>query len=328
MTLGTQFADLARGERADPPIVALGTMTFGDTTDEPTAVAVIEAAFDAGVRHLDTANGYARGASEEILGRWLAKRRDQITLATKAGIPHPDAQGHAPLSPVGLRRSVEGSLRRLRTDRIDLLYLHQPDRATPLAETLTEVDRLVDEGKVGALGVSNFAAWQTAQILCITAALQLPQPIVAQQVYSLIARRLEDEHQEFATTTGIATMAYNPLAGGLLAHAKSGDAPPVEGRFSTSLLAGMYRERYWTDGMRAALGALRDLASEVGVPLREMALRWLIGRVDAVLLGASRQEHVTENLSALARGPLAPEVLDRCDTVGAMLRGSMPKYNR
>lgn len=145
------------------PLV-LGTMTFGDTVDADGAAAMLDAALAAGITHIDTANGYAGGDSERMLAELLRGRRDRVTLATKAGIAHPDAGEHSPLSAAGLRASVEGSLARLQTDHIELFYLHQPDRAAPLTETLTAVAELVREGKIGALGVSNYAAWQIAEL--------------------------------------------------------------------------------------------------------------------------------------------------------------------
>ncbi|MFC9128265.1 aldo/keto reductase [Streptomyces sp. NPDC057099] len=118
--------------------LVLGTMTFGDTVDRSTAASMLDAALDAGITGVDTANGYAGGESERLLGELLPGRRERIVLATKAGIPHPDQGDHAPLSPAGLRAALEGSLKRLGTDRVDLFSLHQPDRATPLAGKAAE----------------------------------------------------------------------------------------------------------------------------------------------------------------------------------------------
>ncbi|GAA2870710.1 aldo/keto reductase [Nonomuraea rubra] len=300
----------------------LGTMTFGDTVDPATAARMLDLALDAGVTGVDTANGYAGGAAEEILGTLLRGRRDRVVLATKAGIPHPDAAGHAPLSPAGLRLALEGSLRRLGTDHVDLFYLHQPDRATPLESTLATVAELMAEGKIGELGVSNYAAWQIAGMS--------PRPVVAQQLYNLLARRVEDEYAEFAVTSGLRTMVYNPLGGGLLTGRHRFDQTPATGRFGDSRLAAMYRERYWDAELFKAVEALGSIALEAGLPLPELSLRWLLGRpmVSAVLLGASSPAQLRANLAALAAGPLPAEVAAACDTVGDALRGPMPAYNR
>lgn len=308
----------------------LGTMTFGDTVTADVAAQMVDAALAAGITHIDTANGYAGGEAERILADVLRGRRDQVTVATKAGIPHPDADGKAPLSPVGLRASVEGSLRRLDTERVDLFYLHQPDRATPLHETLSTVAQLVDEGKIGALGVSNYAAWQIAEINHLADQVGAPRPVVAQQVYNLLARRIEDEYAEFAAVTGLITMVYNPLGGGLLTGRHSFDADPAEGRFGDSRLAAMYKQRYWNTTVFDALSQLAVLADKAGLPMTELALRWLVSKPVAgpLLLGGSKVSHLENNIAAINAGPLDADLVAECDDIGAALRGTMPNYNR
>ncbi|PRX99699.1 aldo/keto reductase [Allonocardiopsis opalescens] len=310
--------------------VVLGTMTFGDTVDAAGAARMLDTALDAGVTGVDTANGYAGGASEEILRGLLPGRRDRIVLATKAGIPHPDAGEHSPLSAKGLRASLEGSLRRLGTERVDLFYLHQPDRAAPLAETLGTVAELVAEGRIGALGVSNYAAWQIGELNRAADEAGAPRPVVAQQLYNLLARRIEAEYVEFAEATGLVTMVYNPLGGGLLTGRHRFGETPATGRFGDSRVAGMYRERYWSPALFDAVAALAAVADGAGMPLTELALRWLLAKpaVGALLLGGSRTEHLTANLAAVAAGPLPAELVAACDEVGAALNGPMPAYNR
>jgi aryl-alcohol dehydrogenase-like predicted oxidoreductase len=311
------------------PLV-LGTMTFGDTVDVDGAAAMLDAALNAGITHIDTANGYAGGESERMLARLLRDRRDRVTLATKAGIPHPDAGDHSPLSAAGLRASVEGSLKRLDTDRVDLFYLHQPDRSASLTETLGTVAELVAEGKIRALGVSNYAAWQIAELNHTADAAGAPRPVVAQQLYNLLARRIEEEYVEFAAVTGLVTMVYNPLGGGLLTGRHSFEADPAEGRFGSSRLAQMYKERYWNTAIFDAIHQLSVIADKAGMPLTELALRWLVSKPAAgpILLGGSKVEHLSSNIAAVAKGPLDAEVVDACDDVGAALRGPMPSYNR
>lgn len=132
------------------------------------------------------------------------------------GVPHPDAGDRSPLSRPALGAAFEGSLRRLRVDHVDLYYLHLPDRRTPLEETLTAVVELVSEGKVGALRVWNYVAWQVCEVNHTAHEVGALRPVVAQQMYNLLARRLKEEYFEFARTSGLRTVAYNPLAGGLL----------------------------------------------------------------------------------------------------------------
>lgn len=310
--------------------LVLGTMTFGDTVDAAGSAAMLDAALEAGITGLDTANGYAGGATETILGPLLQTRRESVVLATKAGIPHPDAGDHAPLSAAGLEASLAGSLARLQVDRVDLYYLHQPDRATPIRETLTTIAGFVADGRVGALGVSNLAAWQIAELNAAADEVGCPRPVVAQQLYNLLARRVEEEYLEFARVNGLATMVYNPLGGGLLTGRHSFDEAATSGRFGDSTLAAMYKQRYWNPELFDAVGRLSAVAEGAGIPLAELSLRWLLGSPDvaALLLGGSKTAQLQQNVAAAAAGPLPADVVAACDEVGATLRGPMPAYNR
>jgi len=310
--------------------MVLGTMTFGDTVDQDGAGALLEVALDAGITHIDTANGYAAGASESILAKLLADKRDSVTVATKAGMYTGDTGGNSPLSPKGLRLSVDASLSRLGMDYVDLLYLHQPDRAASLEDTLATVADLVAEGKVRQLGVSNFAAWQIGEVVRVAEHVGAPRPIVAQQLYNLLARRIEDEYAEYAALTGLTTMVYNPLGGGLLTGKHEFTEEPTEGRFGDSRLATMYRERYWNTQIFDAIAALSRIADDAGLPLTELALRWLRSKpaTGPILLGGSKTSHLRANIEALYRGPLPDDLGSACDEVGTALRGPMPAYNR
>ncbi|QCQ17596.1 aldo/keto reductase [Microbacterium sp. RG1] len=308
----------------------LGTMTFGDTVDIDTATTMVDVALAEGVTRIDTANGYAGGAAESMLATILRGRRHRIELASKVGIPHPDAQGLAPLSADAIRRCVAGSLARLEVDSIDLLYLHQPDRLTPVEETLAALGELIGGGAIASWGVSNYSAWQVAELSHAARRLGLPGPRVGQQVYSIVARRLDEEYLEYARTAGIETMVYNPLAGGLLSGRHDLAKRPEHGRFGDSRLADMYTQRYWNAAMLSAVTELSKIADEAGVPLADLAIRWLVGRdgIDTVLLGGSRVDHLETNLASIRRGPLPDDVVAACDAVGAELRGPMPAYNR
>ncbi|MEU5725832.1 aldo/keto reductase [Micromonospora sp. NPDC047738] len=318
------------GLRRPLPELVLGTMTFGDTADLDTARAMVDVALDHGLTSFDTANGYAGGRSEQMLGEILRGRWDQVTVATKAGIYPGDAGGHPLLSRKGVRASLEASLRRLGTDRVDLFYLHQPDRSVPLEETAEALADLVRDGLAGAIGVSNYAAWQISDVSAACAAAGAPRPVVAQQLYNLVARRIEDEYVEYARTHELATVVYNPLGGGLLTGRHSFDTAPVEGRFGSSALSGMYRDRYWNRPIFEAVEGLSHIADDAGIPLPELSLRWLLSRevVTSVLLGGSKPQQLRDNIQAAARGPLPRDVLDACDEVGRVLAGPMPAYNR
>lgn len=229
-----------------------------------------------------------------------------------------------------MRAALEGSLKRLGTDRVDLFYLHQPDRATPLAETLGTVAEFVAEGKVRALGVSNFAAWRIAELVRTADEVGAPRPVVAQQLHNLLARRIEEEYVEYAADSGLRTMVYNPLGGGLLTGRHRFAETPSSGRFGDSKLAGMYRQRYWDERLFDAVGQLTTIAEGAGLALTELALRWLLGRpsTDALLLGGSSTAQLTANITAAAAGPLPADVAAACDEVGRALRGPMPAYHR
>ena len=313
----------------DVPRFVLCTMTFGDTADEAESAMLLEAATEAGITWVDTANSYSAGLTEEIVGR-LLKGRDDVVLASKVGQRHPEVGRESLLAPDRVRRSVEGSLRRLGRDHIELLYLHQPDRTTPVAETLVAVAELVREGKVGALGISNYSAWQSMDLLRTADDVGCPRPVVSQQMYNLLATRLDEEYAEFAHSSGVATIIYNPLAGGLLTGRYRSADDAHTGRFATSGIAAMYRDRYFDERLFAAVARAGQVADEAGMTTVELALRWTLRRpvVDSVLLGGSRVAQLRTNLAALARGPLPVDVQAAADAVAADLRGPMPAYHR
>ena len=310
--------------------ILLGTMTFGDTVDADTAGQMIDAALDRGIEHVDTANVYSGGAAETMLGKLLEGRRDLVTLATKVGMPHEDAATEAPLSATAIARCVEASLRRLRTDRVELLYLHQPDRTTPLDETLGAVADLRRQGKIIDFGLSNYSAWMTRDVACAATAAELPPPAVGQQLLNLVARRVEEEYLEMSSACTIRTAAYNPLSGGLLTGRHDFARKPTSGRFGDSRLAAMYQQRYWSPAIFSAIAEYQRIATEAGVSLIELALRWVGGHpgVDAVLIGASKVDQIVANTEFIRRGPLDADVVAACDAVGAGLRGPMPAYHR
>jgi aryl-alcohol dehydrogenase-like predicted oxidoreductase len=304
----------------------LGTMTFGDQLDLDEAKNLVRLARDAGINFLDTANVYAAGRSEALVGQIIKGIRDSFVLATKVGIPT-SADDNRPLSAESVRRACEASLGRLQTDRIDLYYLHQPDWSTPIDETLEAMRDLVAKGLVRAVGVSNYPAWQIAEMRVKAEATGLPLVSVAQQQYNLLSRRLEEEYSAFARSRGVATVVYNPLAGGLLTWKhREATSPSEDGRFSSST----YRDRYWNREQLEAVEDLGRLADARGLTLTELSLRWLLSNdlVSVVLLGASRRAQLVENLAAVSEEPLDPEAYEVCDAVWSKLRGAAPAYNR
>lgn len=308
--------------------VSFGTMTFGSQADEESARRMIDLCLDAGINFIDTANIYNKGLSETIVGKLLKGRRDKVVLATKVRGKMGDAPDESGLSRAAIQKAIDASLQRLQTDYVDLYYLHQPDYDAPIEETLAAMDELVRAGKVRYPAVSNYAAWQVAEIHCISQKNGYQPPFISQPMYNLLARAIEDEYLPFCKRYGVAVVPYNPLAGGLLTGKQSRETKPVAGsRFDGNR---MYLDRYWHDDDFAAVEELKGVANDAGKTLVELALQWVLSQdqVDSVILGASRLEQLQENLKACEAGKLPNDVLERCDAVWRHLRGVTPKYNR
>jgi len=308
--------------------VCLGTMTFGREAEEATATQMLHMALDAGVNFVDTADVYAEGRSEEILGRALQGVRDGIVLASKVANP----SGQYKLRDSGLHRwhiikGVEDILGRLQTDRLDILYMHRPDRATPMEETLSAMDRLVQQGKVMYVGMSNFASWQVMDAIWQARTHGWALPVVTQYPYNLITRSLDEEATEFLKTERIGLTVYNPLAGGLLTGKHRREAGPTDGtRFAESP---EYYRRFWHRANFDAVDRLKEIAAQAGKTLIELAFQWLSSQdhVDSIILGATKPEHLEQNLAAF-EGRLDSATLQACDEVWAELRGPHFSYNR
>jgi aryl-alcohol dehydrogenase-like predicted oxidoreductase len=308
--------------------LSYGSMTFGSQTDEATAHRIVNTCFDAGINFFDTANVYNRGAAETILGKTLKGRRDQVILASKVRNKMGDAPDDDGLSRAAIRKAVDASLQRLGTDYLDLYYLHLPDYTTPIEETLETMEELVKAGKVRFPAISNYAAWQVAEILWICEKRGYHPYYISQPMYNLIARGIEDEYLPFCRRFGVAVVPYNPLAGGLLTGKHSRQSGPAPGtRFDGNK---MYQDRYWLEDDFAAVEELRSIAADAGKTLVELAFQWLLSQpvVDSIIVGASRVEQLEENLKAAGGPKLDKSVLERCDSVWKRLRGITPKYNR
>jgi aryl-alcohol dehydrogenase-like predicted oxidoreductase len=307
---------------------SLGTMTFGSSTDEATAQRMVERCLDAGVNFFDTANVYNQGAAESALGRALGPKRHQVIVATKVFGKMGDGPDDGGLSRAAVRKAIDQSLQRLGRDYVDIYYLHQPDYNTPIEETVTVLQELVGAGKIRYPAVSNYAAWQVAEIHALAQKNAFKPPHISQVMYNLLARHIEDEYLSFASRYGIAVIPYNPLAGGLLTGKQRPDAGPIPGsRFDKNP---MYLERYWHEETFAAVGELGAVALRAGKTLVELALQWLLSQpqVASIILGASTMEQLEENLKACEGKPLDKETLGECDQVWKRLRGVTPKYNR
>ena len=307
--------------------ICFGTMTFGGQTSEPDARKMIDLCRDRGINFLDTANAYNHGASEEILGRILEGRRRDWILATKVRNKMGDAPDMAGLSRAAIHRAIDDSLRRLRTDYVDLYYLHLPDYSVPIEESLDAMNELVKLGKVRYVATSNYAAWQMVEMFSISERKGYALPLLSQPMYNLIARGIEQEYLSMSKRYDVSNIVYNPLAGGLLTGKQRRDAPLAGTRFDNNK---MYLDRYWHEADFDAVDQLQAIASAAGRSLLSMSLNWLYHHTvtDCIILGASKMEHLEQNLGVLADGPLSAETLSGCDKVWEKLRGPTPKYNR
>lgn len=305
----------------------LGSMTFGGQIHETASLRILDRAIDAGINFIDTANNYNRGLSEEILGKALAGRRHRFILATKVFNKTGDEPDQAGLSRKAILRAVDESLSRLRTDYLDLYYLHAPDWKTPLEETLDTMQDLVQLGKIRYPAASNYAAWQIARMHAI-ADRNGYQPIrVTQPMYSLLARGIEQEYLAMAEAHQVSLVVYNPLAGGLLTGKHSRRAITPGTRFDNNK---MYQDRYWQDDMFDAVDALSRLLDIEKRSLISISLNWLYHHTptNCIILGATSPDQLSANLAALEEGPLSENALRTCDVIWSALKGPAPKYNR
>ena len=291
-------------------VAGLGGNNFGRKLEVDATRAVVDAALDAGITLLDTAESYGAGRSEEFLGEVLARRRDQVVLATKFGHRGADMGYGAAAGAKGGRgyimRAVEGSLRRLRTDYIDLYQIHTPDPATPIEETLTALGDLVAQGKVRYLGHSNFAGWQLANAAGAARELGTAGFVSAQNHWSLLERGIEAEVVPAALRYGLGVLPYYPLANGLLTGKVRRGLPPPEG----SRLAG--RPGYITGDKLDRAEKLADWAQQHGVTLLDVAVGGLAAQpgCSSVIAGATSPEQVKANAAAASWVPSADELAD------------------
>jgi aryl-alcohol dehydrogenase-like predicted oxidoreductase len=281
--------------------LCLGTMTFGREADEATSKAIVDRFLDAGGNFVDTANVYSQGVSEEITGRVLGSRRDEVVLATKVRFRMGDGPNDIGLSRRNIRKEVEASLRRLGTEWIDLYQVHCWDPNTPLDETLSTLNDLVHEGKVRYIGASNFASWHLAKALGSSAVHEWEPFVSLQPEYSLITRDIERELLPQCIEEGLAVMPWSPLAGGVLTgkYKKDSDFPKgTRGGDTETPITFTYRldERAWN-----VVEAVGKVAAEVGKTPAQVALNWVVKRpgITAPIIGARNLTQLEDNLGAI-----------------------------
>ena len=310
--------------------LSFGTMTLGSPVDAKASDDLLDLAFDAGVTFFDTANMYNGGTSEEILGRWMKarNRRNQVLLSSKVRYPVAGVASTAGLSASVIHREVDASLKRLQTDFLDILFLHQPDDDTPIEVTLRAVDDLTRLGKVRTLGLSNYSAWQSVEAIHHAIRRGWNPPRIMQPMLNLVARGVETELLPMTRAYDMGNCVYNPLAGGLLTEKQLDADEAVDGtRLATN---SYYRKRYWHPSLRDAAKKLRRVAEQGGRTLPELALRYLLDHEDAttVLVGATSKAQLESSLSVASKPSLSTDERAACDSIWQDLVGPIPRYCR
>lgn len=308
------------------PVLSFGAGTFGGSgplfsnwgnSDATEARRLVDICLEAGVNLFDTADVYSDGASEEVLGEAIKGRRDQLLISTKASLPMGDGPNDAGSSRFRLIRSVEGALRRLQTDHIDIFQLHAFDAFTPVEEVLSTLDTLVRDGKIRYVGVSNFAGWQIMKALAVADRHGWPRYVVNQVYYSLVGRDYEWDLMPLGQDQGLGAMVWSPLGWGRLTgkirrgatlpegsrlHETASFGPPVEDEY-------LYR----------VVDALDAVAEETGKTVSQIALNWLLQRptVSSVIVGARNEEQLRQNLGAVG-WKLTLEQVGKLDKASAL----------
>jgi aflatoxin B1 aldehyde reductase len=291
-----------------------------------------------GYNEVDTARHYAGGSSEEFLADIDWEKRGVI-METKlfptarAAFPGAESYTH---SPKDVRRGLIKSLEALKTEKIDMFYLHGPDRKTPFEDTLGEVNKLYQEGLFNRFGVSNYMSWEVAAICEICRKNGWIQPTVYQGIYNALHRGVESELFPCLRKYGIALYAFQPLAGGFLTGRYKRDQTEFEAgsRFDPDKMQGaLHRGRYWNDSYFDALDRLRTVADKHSLSIGEVAMRWIRyhSRLsqeygDAIIIGASIVRHLEENLKDLEKGPLPDDVVEAVEIVWPLVKGVAPNY--
>jgi aryl-alcohol dehydrogenase-like predicted oxidoreductase len=310
--------------------LCLGTMTFGKETDEAGAHAQLDAFVEAGGNFVDTADVYQSGASEEIIGRWLGSRTgmaDRIVLATKGRFPMGEGTNNVGLSRKHLTSALDGSLRRLGVDRVDLYQVHGFDPLTPLDETLRFMDDAVSAGKISYFGLSNFIGWQIAAISELAVSSGRVAPVLLQPQYNLLTRFIELEVVPACQEYGLGIIPWSPLGGGWLTGKYVRDSMPTgASRLGEDPKRGMenYVDRNADAKVWDIIDAVKDVAGRTGLTMAQVALAWVADQpgVTAPILGNRTSEQLAEAL-AMADVHLDDEDLDALSEVSAP---DVPQY--
>ena len=278
--------------------LCFGTMSFGGDADEATSAAMYKACRSAGINFFDSANVYNRGRSEELLGKFMAGHRDELVITSKVFGSTSKNVNDGGLSRRHITRAVEESLRRLKTDRIDIYFVHQFDPETPMEETISTLDDLVRQGKILYPASSNWAAWQVAKANGISERKNLARFECLQPMYNLAKRQAEVELLPMAESEEIGVIPYNPLGGGLLTGKYGKGKKPEQGRIVENK---MYNKRYFDDRFLQVAEDYTTYAAEKGVDQVAMAVAWVMANpaITAPIIGARNPEQLAGSLAAL-----------------------------
>ncbi len=304
----------------------LGTMTFGESVFSPDVKAFVNTFLDEGYDELDTAFVYNEGRCEQLLGQVLPNLGRSFKIATKV---NPRISGK--LDAEAAYTQVAGSLARLKLPCVDTVFLHFPDPATPVEGVLEAMADLHDRGKYKELGLSNFPAWMVADVWHICDRHSWVKPTVYEGLYNPLSRKAETELNNCLNNFGMRFYAFNPMCGGLLTgrYGKFEDMP-TDGRFTHRP---NYQGRYWKKSFFDAVDIIKEAAEKHGVTSIEATYRWLAfhsmlagDRGDAILIGASKLNHLKQNMNTIKAGPLPEDVLDAFEKAWAITKGDSPEY--
>lgn len=291
-------------------LLGLGCNNFGTRLDVAATKQVVFRALDIGVTFFDTADVYGLGKSEQQLGEILGDRRKEVVLASKFGMAMDKEGKLAGASRRYIMNAVEESLKRLKTDWIDLYQLHVPDAATPIDETMRALDDLTTQGKVRYIGCSNLPAWQVVEANCVASARGFPQFLSCQEEYSLLVRDIERDLLPAMKKFGLSLLPYRPIASGFLTGKYKRNVPLPEGsRLSNSSMK-RFADRYFIDENWTKLESLEAFAKERGRSLLDIAFGWLASKsfIPSVIAGASTPEQLDANWKAVTCNLSAEEV--------------------
>jgi aryl-alcohol dehydrogenase-like predicted oxidoreductase len=297
--------------------ICLGTMTFGQDTDETEARRLVDMALDAGVNFFDTADSYGSGRSEVMLGKALKGRRREATIATKFFNPMGPGPNDSGMSRVHIMNAIEDSLKRLQMDYVDIYYIHHVDVQAPIEEMLRALDDLVHQGKVRYIGCSNYEAWRLSEALWISDARNLARFECYQPQYSLVVRDIEQELIPLCQYKGLGVVVWSPLAGGFL----SGKYKPGQRRLpgTRSEENWAYPEAYFASNADETLQTLLEVAEQWDRSPAQVALRWILEQpaITSAIVGARNSQQLEDNLQA-AQWRLEDESLARLNEVSSL----------